>query len=244
MKKTLLVGGDSFSDPHYSENGPNNITCWPILLAKKLNMNLVCVAQSGAGNEQIYSSLLDYICDHNSEDIGLVISAWSKSQRMDFETSEHGFIHYSTGKRLYWNNAPINPRGSIYHFIRKSIRNFYNIQMLCERHNIQYKQFQMLPLFNDYIEEYTMGTEYQDARFKAVRYVRESAQYDHINKDNFIGWPIYDEGNGFVVSDITVHNKEHFSRNNNSGKFIIGNGDDHPNNEGHKMIMEFIYENL
>ena len=39
--------------------------------------------------------------------------------------------------------------------------------MLCESHNIQYKQFQMIPLFNDYIEEYTMGTEYQDARFKA-----------------------------------------------------------------------------
>jgi hypothetical protein len=244
MKKTLLVGGDSFSDPYYSENKPNNITSWPILLAKKLNMNLVCVSQSGAGNEQIYSSLLDYICDHNSEDIGLVISAWSKSQRMDFETSEEGYTHYSTGRRLYWSNAPINPRGGVYYFIRKSIRNFYSLQMLCEHNNIQCKQLQMLPLFSDYIEEFNMDKELEAARFRGVRYIRESAQYDYINKDNFIGWPIYDEDDGFVVGDITVHDKEYFNNKDNSGKFIIGNGDDHPNNEGHKMIMEFIYENL
>jgi len=63
MKKILLVSGCSNTDKNfYSELHPE-MDCswpkWPELLAEKLNMDCVNLAKSGAGNEYIYSSLLD-----------------------------------------------------------------------------------------------------------------------------------------------------------------------------------------
>ena len=75
MRKTLLVGGDSFSDQRCNSYDGTDIVTWPIILAEKLDMDLVCLAQSGAGNEQIYSSIQDYVCKNNPENIGMVIAA-------------------------------------------------------------------------------------------------------------------------------------------------------------------------
>ena len=255
MKKILLVGGDSFSDQYCQSYDGTDIVTWPILLAEKLDMTLKCVAQSGSGNEQIYSSIQDYVCDHNPENIGMVIAAWSKSERMDFEHA-HPRPHRK-GKRT-WHNTRVNPRGELYSFIRKSVRNFYNLQMLCENQGIQYKHFQMISLFKDYIHEYHKNT-YYDTRFKCIEHLTESSQFHHINKGNFIGWPIYDEAGGFVVGDKTVHKNwddVHRLTNNKVGSsyfqtakgvpqdYVIGPHDGHPNKAGHKLIMDFIYENL
>ena len=62
MKKILLVSGDSFSDknfqtfihPELDTSWPK----WPELLAKKLDMECVNIAASGAGNDYIYEALL------------------------------------------------------------------------------------------------------------------------------------------------------------------------------------------
>lgn len=239
MRKILLVGGDSFSDQHcYSYNGTDVVT-WPILLAEKLDMDLVCLAQSGAGNEQIYSSIQDYICDNNSKNIGMVIAAWSKAERMDYELEQKH-------TRRTWFNTRESPKGGLYYFIRKSIRNFYNLQMLCENHNIPYKQFQMISLFKDYIFENYKQT-YNTTRFECINYITDSPQFFYINQDNFIGWPIYDEGEGFVVGDLTVHKQwrdKHKQFKDVLHDYVIGPNDGHPNKIGHRLIMEFIHENL
>ena len=255
MRKILLVGGDSFSAQYCHSYDGTDIVTWPILLAKKLDMTLKCVAQSGSGNEQIYSSIQDYVCDHNPENIGMIIAAWSKAERMDFEHA-HPRPHRK-GKRT-WHNTRVNPRGELYSFIRKSIRNFHNLQMLCENHSIKYKQFQMISLFMDYVSEYHSHT-YEETRLDCIKHINESPQFFHIDKSNFIGWPIYNEAGGFVVGDYTVHQQWrefHKLANDNpdssffkSAKdvpqdYVIGPHDGHPNKAGHKLIMEFIHENL
>ena len=225
MKKILLVGGDSFSDQGCNSYKGTNIITWPILLAKKLDMDLVCVAQSGAGNEQIYSSILDWICKNGSNNIGMVIAAWSKCERMDWELIDGP-----------WHNARVFPKGNIYSWLKKSIRNFYNLQILCENHNIPYKQCQMISLFTDHIGEY-FPLNFKAKKIEMIECMINSPQFNLIKKSNFIGWPICAEHNGFVVSDITVHNDIKL-------EYVIGPNDPHPNKKGHKMIMEFIYENL
>ena len=45
---------------------------WPIILAKKLDMECVNVGNGGKGNEFIYSSLIDKLC--TSKNIGLTFS--------------------------------------------------------------------------------------------------------------------------------------------------------------------------
>jgi hypothetical protein len=238
MRKTLLVGGDSFSDQRCNSYDATDIVTWPILLAEKLDMDLVCLAQSGAGNEQIYSSIQDYVCKNNPENIGMVIAAWSKSERMDYEL----VMHQQSWHRS-WHNTRVSPRGELYHFIRKSIRNFYNLQMLCETHNLPYKQFQMISLFMDYISEYHSDA-CKETRLDCIKYINESPQFFHIDKSNFIGWPIYNEAGGFVVGDHTVHQQWREFHKNVPQDYVIGPHDGHPNKIGHRLIMEFIHENL
>jgi len=256
MKKILLVGGDSFSDQNYSGNftGPafkkeKYITSWSVLLAERLDMELVCLAQSGAGNEQIYSSILDYISVRGSDNIGMVLAGWSKCERIDFERP-------GTNK---WHNTRVSPKGNVHSWIRKSIRNFYSLQLLCEHFNIPLKQFQMISLFNDYITEYTSNDDYESVRLDCLNSISQSPQFDLIDKSTFIGWPIYKEEGGFVVADVTVHlnwkvynklaNRIKDSTYYKAGrkanqKYVISDKDPHPNQEGHKLLSEFIYENL
>ena len=82
MKKILIVSGDSFSDkdfrtfihPELDTSWPK----WPELLAKKLDMECINLAKSGAGNDYIYESLLETIQDTDKNRIGLVIAGWSQ----------------------------------------------------------------------------------------------------------------------------------------------------------------------
>lgn len=261
-KKTLLVGGDSWSDQRCSSYRETDIITWPILLAEKLGMNLVCVAQSGAGNEQIYSSIFDWICENGTDDIGMVAVGWSKAERLDYELTYHRkrsvpieFVNNTkcTFAGSFWYNTRIAPRGEIHGWIKKSVRNFYNLQLLCEFHNIPYKQFQMLSLFTAYVSEYYHET-FKEKRIDCINTLNGTAQFDLINKDNFIGWPIYDESGGFVIGDETAHSTyQHRNKLVNnyyrkgediSMKYVISSIDGHPNKAGHELVMEFIYENL
>ena len=269
MKKVLLVGGDSFSDQRCSSylNSDINtdIITWPILLAKKLNMDIVSVAQSGAGNEQIYSSVLDYISSEGPDNIGMVITGWSKAERLDYELT-HYIKKGDDFKSEYWHNTRVAPRGDIHGWIKKSVRNFYSLQLLCEFHNIPYKQFQMISLFSEYVSEYC-STDFKDKRLDCINSLIKCDQYDLINKENFIGWPIYNEAGGFVVGDVTVHQDwKHYNKltnniptssyynsasnipvkslNTPNQDYVVSTLDSHPNKAGHELIMEFIYENL
>lgn len=255
MRKILLVGGDSFSDQHcYSYKGTDVVT-WPILLAEKLDMDLVCLAQSGAGNEQIYSSMLDWLTTHGADNIGLVIAAWSKSERMDWEREGIN----ETGRTPHWANTRVSPKGNSFHFIRKSVRNFYNFQMLCENFNVPYKHFQMISFICDYIWEHCPKDQFEKYRKICIKTLWESPQYDHINGDAFVGWPIFDEEGGFVVADKQVHvgwkaehkltNAIEKTRFYNGAKDrditnVVSSMDPHPNQNGHNNIAEFVYENL
>ena len=80
MKKVLLVGGCSFTANNFETlvhpEMDTSWQMWPQLLAKKLDMELINVAIGGAGNEQIFSSLLDTMQYHIApKKIGLVIAA-------------------------------------------------------------------------------------------------------------------------------------------------------------------------
>ena len=44
-------------------------------------------------------------------------------------------------------------------------------------------------------------------RIDAVNYIIGSPYWDLINKENFIGWPLIDEGNGFNIQDKFVRRK-------------------------------------
>ena len=122
-RKKLVIGGCSWSDINYidlinsqegvvpvhpskREGAPLTIKDfpnWAQLLAKKLDMELVCLAKCGFGQQGIFSTIQDYVARHDPKEIGLCIAAWSKSQRANWQK-----------RKLEWEDGRPNLYGNVY----------------------------------------------------------------------------------------------------------------------------------
>ena len=245
MKKILLVSGDSFTDPEWwSEFHPElevNWPKWPEILAKKLDMDCVNLGKSGAGQEFIYTSLLDYITNPQKDisRIGLVIPAWSQCQRKDFQKGWGG----------RWTNRRLDVDGDIFSWVNRSLKYMLSLQILCERYNLPYKQTQMINLFSDVltgmrpgdreVKEGIYPKDYKilyngNAKKDKQKILKMVSDYeDKINVNNFIGWPMFNELGGFSLSHKVMKAKDKISEL-----------DSHPNKQGHERIAEFLYDRL
>lgn len=238
MKKILLVSGCSCTDPNFYSIFHPDMDCnwpmWPELLAEKLDMDCVNLAFSGAGNEYIYSTLLDYITQNDTSNIGLVMAAWTQNQRKDFT------------KNGTWTNSRIDPHGDVYGWMHKSLRNYLSFQILCQKYNLPYVHFQMLSPYKDVLDGLRYGQisvkkgiktskdriEFKGDPLEAERkLLKIILKYDHLIDKNFLGWPIIPQIGGWLMNDVTKDYK-------------ISELDRHPNSEGQKKIMEFIYGQL
>ena len=193
-------------------------------------MRVVNLARSGSGNEFIFSTLIDEIHETGPEKIGLVIPAWSQCQRRDW------------GQENTWYNMITADRGDLKYHINKSLRYYWMFQHLCESYNIKYKQVQMI----EFIRKTPKDENKRSILEKPVdynagkMYIQNSEYYSRINKDNFIGYPLLKDLGGFTIQDKVTNNRSKIL----DDKFKISDEDSHPSEIGHKMIAEYIYENL
>jgi len=251
MKKILLVSGDSYTDQDWlSEFHPELDTSWPKwpeILAKKLNMDCINLGKAGAGNEYIYSSLLDYISNPSisKDSIGLVIAGWSQIQRKDYQQGQDG----------RWTNLRNDPHGDAFSLANKSLKFYLSFQLLCERFNLNYHQVQMINFHADLLGGLSYGhgmmnknpslnnekIKYQyDKEKDKKRVLKCILSYDKkINTNKFIGWPIARELGGFTLCS---HATPIFDKNDKSVR--VSDLDDHPNAKGHKIIAEYIHDRL
>tara|TARA_B110000902_G_scaffold203789_1_gene231687 strand:- start:76 stop:834 length:759 start_codon:yes stop_codon:yes gene_type:complete len=252
MKKLLIVSGDSFTDKAFQTMIHPEIDCswpkWPELLAKKLDMEYVNVAKSGAGNDYIYDSLVDVLQKTNKDRIGLVIAAWSQSQRRSWQES----------KSLIWKNSRVDSRGDIFYWVKRTIRYWYSFQVLCERYNLPYKQFQMISLFQDWLNDLPQNDNeiYANLQnpdpFFVERHIYPGKKKEdnitlsnmiidyekNINTKNFIGWPVIPELTGYHIEEKT------FGPNGIVNGMTISKHDKHPTKLGQEEIAEFLYGQL
>ncbi len=271
VRKVLIAGGDSFTDNHYKSDYHPELDCswpkWPEIIAEKLDMDCINLGRSGFGNEYIYSSVLEEILKiKNSKgryvnaapQIGLVMVGWSQCQRMDYQ-DEFG-----------WHTQIPHNKGNVFGWVRKSLRHYINLQLLCERYNIPYKQFQMINLFFNWLNGQTQengGTpkHYKypgDAEKDRVKLKQLMNTYEpYINLDNFIYKArvgtipgavadqviFYPEGEGKVFGDNTQW-KEGAEVNDGTvykgEELCISKWDDHLNAKGQEKIAEFLYNKL
>ena len=272
MKKILLASGCSMTDSNYVSETSPEIDCswpkWPELTAKKLDMECINLARNGAGNEYIYSSLLEKILEKKDQ-IGLVMVAWSQCQRKDYQEWNR------------WKQTRVDPDGDVFGWIRKTLRYMISLQLVCENYNIPYKQFQMINLFegwtnglyktdvqlkrnrNDPNYEFQYrypGDKYKD-RIKLNKILMEYEPY--INVKNFIGWPTTGALGGYNIEEKTMQKtKKELAKLWNNMKtdidkrkvmergyefqkeLIVSGWDQHPNEKGHQKIAEFLYDRL
>src|SRR5210317_10580 len=234
MKKILLVSGCSNTDKDfYSELHPELDTSWPKwpeLLAKKLDMDCVKLGKSGAGNEYIYRSLLNYITRNDTSNIGLVIPAWTQCNRKDYQESNLG----------RWTNVRVDANGDVFSWIKRSLDSFLSFQILCEKYNLPYMQLHMLHLYIDWLGGlkprdsdplYIKGFRHVypgDVKKDKKKIIKIIDNYeDRINIKKFIGWPLSSEYGGFCLQKdlITLSNKTQ-----------ISNLDSHPNKLGQEKL--------
>ena len=158
MRKKLIVSGCSFTTNNFRSSAyplqTFNFKKWPELLAEKLDMDLVNLAFSGAGNRFVLSTLTDAIIRTPKEEIGLVIAAWSQSNRDDYQIftdTDRMFYNEKFIKGFRWMNERKNRLGDVFSWTRETILGYIQFQNLCERYNLPYKQFQMISLFEGWL---------------------------------------------------------------------------------------------
>ena len=233
MKKKLIVSGCSFTDKHFSSphHPDEDFTWpkWPELLAEKLGMECVNLARSGQGNEFIYTSLLDEIMSiEDKSEIGLIIPAWTQTNREDYQV------------RGYWHRLKARTHGDVISWVNTSLRYYTSLQLLCERYNLPYYQFQMLNLYYDYMDGFMQNDDEINPRIYRGNKAYDTNLifnllngYEHIDSTKFLGWPIAKEMGGYVMSELIL------------GKnYWVSPLDDHPNEIGHQKLAEAIYDRL
>lgn len=226
MKKILLVSGCSFTTCNYQSyyHPVRDFTSyhkWPELLAEKLNMRCVNLGRSGAGNEYISNSIIDRIETINKSMIGLVLPAWSQCRRRDYQ------IYSSRSERTTWKFEMYDLFGDTRYWIRKSLKTYYFFQIYCDHYNIPYKQVQMIELFKDSIrpserKELNDFTEYEMYYKKLKNFIGETS-------------PI------LSLQDVLTENRKNKQKVED---FSISSEDRHPSAKGHRLMAEYIYENI
>ena len=275
MKKILLAGGCSMTDPNYISGVHPEMDCswpkWPELLAKKLDMDSINLGTCGAGNEYIYSSLLEKILKKKDQ-IGLVMVGWTQCQRKDFQVRHLG----------HWKQKRFDPDGDVFGWLIKTLRYMISLQLVCENYNIPYKQFQMINLFEGWLNglyktdeelftnrndpnyefQYRYPGDRDKDRPKLQKILMDYEPY--INAKNFIGWPTHLALGGYDIEqkvirlprkkqeklwNIIITSKEKERELIEKGsefqhELIISERDQHPNEKGQQKIAEFLYDRL
>ena len=259
MKKILLVGGCSYSNDRFKSIHHPELDVswpkWPQLLAKKLDMELINLSHSGAGQEYIYSNIIDKLQTIDHSKIGLVIAAWSTAPRRDYQI-ENLYLN-----KTIWENNMYDSKGCMQYWIDRSLRYYYSFQTVCEYLKLPYKQFQMIDLFKGYLWQQLIAKRTENFPEDPVKQIpilnkphqlnwneknwkerkekeylaqiHNSPYYKKIN-NNFIGWPTYPKLNGYSLNNEVLDNAD----------YRISDVDTHPNEQGQKKLAEFIYDRL
>ena len=265
MKKKLLVSGCSYTAPKWHSNYHPDLDCswpkWPSILAEKLDMDCINLAHGGAGNEYIYTTLLDEIITMNPDDIGLIIPAWSHVKRKDYKLGTQWFhpgivqgdySPYETyGKDILSDPSPSTSfsahAGDTQFCINQSLRYYYSLQEICKFKKLPYKAFQMIHAWDYHEIPDKMDSTAQEIVTKMnkqiMKYLYDSPYFNKID-ESFIGWPLDKWLGGFSFEEVVI---EALKYGDGPGRWkqpsiewSISNKDPHPNAKGHRKIAEFI----
>ena len=270
MKKILLVAGCSYSNEKFNSVHHPDLDVswpkWPQLLAEKLDMQLINLSESGAGQEYIYSNIIDKLQTIDHSKIGLVIAAWSTAPRRDYQTES---LYLKNKKWTYdkndmiqkikWTNDMYDSKGCMHYWIDRSLRYYYSLQMVCENLKIPLKQFQMVDLFKGYLWQELISRRTNDIADdkqvpilnKAADLTKEEQDWKEKKEKGYLAQihdsPYYEKINDNFIGWPTDPRLNGYSMSdkvldNNTDR--ISKIDLHPNKQGQEKLARFIYEKI
>jgi len=256
--KYILTCGCSFTDKDYEKHTYVKINYdpfpkWPELLGKKLNKPVKNIAISGASNDYIFRLLLSDILE-NHEKIETVIVAWSEWTRAHIY---NGVIERFDKPRNSFNMSYLilHPESKKYKFdghefskhywagknylddvAESTLRNMHELQILCDKFNINLIQSQMLNVINPTVfdkkyEELVGGKEKWHYFLESLAFNKHLIE---IKKETFIGWPGVRELGGNAL--------DYFLSKEDRLNPVEGPlRDTHPNEKGHELLSKIYY---
>ena len=247
LMKYLIVSGDSNTTADFdSISHPDmdfSYKKWPELLAEKLGMKCINVARCGQGNEFIYTTLRDEIVKiEDKSQIGLVIAAWSQAPRRDYKQEENPF-------RQPWTAIRVDTHGNLPYWVERSLGYYLDFQILCERYKLPYVHFQMIELFEHYLQGIMPSQ--ADVHFGAKPYVQSKypgnktkdeasilksiMEYEKkLDTSKFMGWPPVKKLGGWRFKDqLDIWT-------NKESPIRVSPLDNHPNELGHIAVCDKI----
>ena len=273
MKKKLIVTGCSWVDPITLSEDPRvsheivrGYKKWPNILAEMLDMTVINYGKAAAGNEYIFSSIVDNITKMNEDErknIGLVVVAWSHAKRTDFEYRKNEDDHYVKGvfekignkyePNYVWDSVLYTDplRGDMYYKVRQSIRYIYTLQTFLKYHNIPYKMVQSIPiteittLDTDFNPGITFGSS-QRSKY-SPREIENKLK--KILLDDLRDFPMYEQIDKSNFIGYPILNYSLYQKLDPKTDFISDltktdpkyRNDDHPNQSGHDKIANTIF---
>lgn len=168
-KKKLIVFGCSWTDPeivsedHSRDRGEYDGPKWFELLAEKWNMECITFGRGGQGNEYICSSVQDFVLDRtiDKSDIGMMLIAFTQAKRIDFsyqagasgqndtiKNPERPVKRGRISENIHWQSKLQYDsfRGDHWFYLRRSLRQIYNLQLLLKKQRFPWHMMSSLPL--------------------------------------------------------------------------------------------------
>lgn len=223
MKQHLVMLGCSYTSPYDPKCEPEYYLHpkWPDLLADKLNCkSYENLAQSGCGSNFIHHELTKHLIESsNVDNIRCVIVAWPSANREDIKR----WRRYGNSS-AQWKTRILKLDMFEYiehRWIEKTLVDMWSIHSLCGFYNIPYIGFQM-------------------GRF-----------YDHqsdINVLTSVGLPTLEEMDMYkkLVANKCLSNNLNLCLYDelNLDKYKYNDNDSHFNEDGHKLVSEWVYDEL
>lgn len=272
MSGKLLIVGDSFCTYYIEENRTYRDAVknkpyifktklykyWFQHFADDLNLEVLNLSRSGAGNQQIFDNTL-YALNTN-KDIDTLILGWSSFDRIDLPWSNDmtwlqnlNYLHLQITSDLFdkanlnldFNDryVPLFREDNLFP-IERQIDNFLNysitIDNLCKSKGIKLIQFfTVFPMTRTlYFEK--IGKE----NYYLKGYINNKLM-NHINTDNFFGFPGLSKLGGTNMQEIMLEQKNYEDLIVNKERYRYSddcdwtfNIDAHPNGEGSKLIYD------
>ena len=251
MKK-LIVSGCSYTAKDYISSAHPEMDCswpkWPEMLAKKLDMEIVNLAYNGAGNRFILQTLLEAIERTPKDEIGLVVAAWSQSNRDDWQEykSNFKFNNERFVKGFKWQNTRTNRPGDVFSWVRETLLGYITLQNVCKRYDIPLRQFQMISLYEGWTDglerlekdklaglpKYEYKGDMRADRKQIRLHIKEYEQF--INHNTFFGYEKTNDLNDKISPALWANIQDDIHK--------ISTIDEHPNKLGQEKLTEIIYD--
>lgn len=262
--KYIVVSGCSYTQEYDAFKDPGShydFDKWPDLLRDMFDPNaeVINVAQSGAGNEFIYTSLKENILKIDPKDILIAIAAWSGCMREDWIPLLPSNI-VSNKRVITWRSIPSGRNTAApkdVDFMTARTNNWrWSLGALCKHLDIKFVDFNMLcgtseeshmkdPMWK--ILDPNQSLSQQTAKRIGFPSTVSATELLFCSKDDILSYYQHlrdpkSLGRHFINYD---------SRGSNSydcvatySEYTISKDDQHPNIQGHKKIAEWIYDEI